>query len=264
MVGVYELYQDLGPARAVRPLVWGATHGGFALLLVALLGVVQAAAVLIRRQQQTLSHHAFHDGLTDLPNRALFLDRVGHALARRAQDPIAVLYLNVDGLKLVNDSLGHVAGDRVLLAVAERLAACVDPGDTVARLGNDEFSILLEDVRDAAAAAACATNILDVLRTPVVVDGRELFPTASIGIAVSTAETGSAEGFLREADTAMSRAKARGKDGYEVFNASMVTSLRDPAPRPTSRRSCAPRYRFRRPQTSCELPKLDPDRVAPR
>ena len=101
-------------ARAVRPLVWGATLGGFALLLVALLGVVQAAAVLIRRQQQTLSHHAFHDGLTDLPNRALFLDRVGHALARRTHSHIAVLYLNVDGLKLVNDSLGHAAGDRVL------------------------------------------------------------------------------------------------------------------------------------------------------
>ena len=219
VVGVYEMYQDLGPARAVRPLVWGATLGGFALLFVALLGVVQAAAVLIRRQQQTLSHHAFHDGLTDLPNRALFLDRVGHALARRAHNPVAVLFLNVDGLKLVNDSLGHVAGDRVLLAVAKRLVACVAPGDTVARLGNDEFSILLEDVRDAAAAAVCAKNILDALRAPMVVADRELFPTASIGIALSTAETGSPEGLLREADTAMSRTK----DGFEVFNASMAS-----------------------------------------
>ncbi len=223
VVGVYEMYQDLGPARAVRPLVWGATLGGFALLFVALLGVVQAAAVLIRRQQQTLSHHAFHDGLTDLPNRALFLDRVGHALARRAHNPVAILFLNVDGLKLVNDSLGHVAGDRVLLAVAKRLVACVAPGDTVARLGNDEFSILLEDVRDAAAAAVCAKNILDALRAPMVVADRELFPTASIGIALSTAETGSPEGLLREADTAMSRTKVRGKDGFEVFNASMAS-----------------------------------------
>ena len=223
VVGVYETYQDLGPARAVRPLVWGATLGGFALLFVALLGVVQAAAVLIRRQQQTLSHHAFHDGLTDLPNRALFLDRVGHALARRAHNPVAVLFLNVDGLKLVNDSLGHVAGDRVLLAVAKRLVACVGPGDTVARLGNDEFSILLEDARDAAAAAGCAKNILDALRAPLVVADSELFPTASIGIALSTAETVSPEGLLREADTAMSRAKVRGKDGFEVFNASMAS-----------------------------------------
>ena len=163
--------------------MWGAILSGFALLFVALLGVVQTAAVLIRRQQQTLAHHAFHDGLTDLPNRALFLDRVGHALARRAQNPVAVLFLGLDDLKLVNDSLGHAAGDRLVVAVAERLAGCLAAGDTLARLGGAEFSVLLEDVQDAASAPACAEKILASLRAALTVDGRDVFPTASIGIA---------------------------------------------------------------------------------
>ena len=222
IAGAYELYQDLRPVHAVRPVVWGAILGGFALLFIALLGVVQTAAVLIRRQQQTLTHHAFHDALTDLPNRELFLDRVGHALARRAQNPVAVLFLGVDDLKLVNDSLGHAAGDRLVVAVAERLHGCLMPGDTVARLGGAEFSILLEDVRDAAAAAVCAEKILASLRAPLVVDGRDLFPTASIGIALSTPEGGSHEALLGDAETAMARANARGKDRYEVFNGSMA------------------------------------------
>jgi diguanylate cyclase (GGDEF)-like protein len=222
VLGVYEIYQDLAPVRAVRPMVWGAVLSGFALLLVALFGVVRTAAVLIRRQQQTLTHHAFHDVLTNLPNRALLLDRLGHALARRGPDPVAVLFLDLDGLKLVNDSLGHAAGDRLLEAIAGRLTGCVSPGDTVARLGADEFSILLEDVRDAAAAAMCAEGILTALRAPLTVGGRELFPTASIGIALSTAEHTSAEALLRNAETAMVRAKQRGKDGYEVFNAGMA------------------------------------------
>jgi diguanylate cyclase (GGDEF)-like protein len=222
VLGVYEIYQDLAPVRAVRPMVWGAVLSGFALLLVALFGVVRTAAVRIRRQQQTLAHHAFHDVLTDLPNRALLLDRLGHALARRGPDPVAVLFLDLDGLKLVNDSLGHAAGDGLLKAVAGRLTGCVSPADTVARLGADEFSILLEDVRDAAAAAMCAEGILAALRAPLTVGGRELFPTASIGIALSAAEHTSAEALLRNADTAMVRAKQRGKDGYAVFSAGMA------------------------------------------
>ena len=229
IAGAYEIYQDLGPVHAVRPVVWGAILSGFALLLVALLGVVQTAALLIRRQQQTLTHHAFHDALTDLPNRELFLDRVGHALARRAQNPVAVLFLAVDDLKLVNDSLGHAAGDRLVVAVAERLHGCLTPGDTVARLGGAEFSILLEDVRDAAAAAVCAEKILASLRAPLAVDGRDLFPTASIGIAVSTPEGGSAEALLGDAETAMTRASARGKDRYEVFNGSMAGRAAEPS-----------------------------------
>ena len=222
VAGAYELYQDLAPVHAVRPVVWGAILAGFALLFVALLGVVQAGAVLIRRQGQTLAHHAFHDALTDLPNRALFLDRVGHALARRAQNPVAVLFLGLDDLKLVNDSLGHAAGDRLVVAVAERLAGCLAAGDTLARLGGAEFSVLLEDVQDAAAAVVCAEKILASLRAPIAVDGRDVFPTASVGIALTTPEGGSPEALLSDAETAMSRANARGKDRYEVFNGSMA------------------------------------------
>ncbi|HLZ26189.1 MAG TPA: EAL domain-containing protein [Chloroflexota bacterium] len=220
--GVYEIYQDLAPVHAVRPVVWGAILSGFALLFAALLFVVQTAAVLIRRQQQTLTHHAFHDALTDLPNRELFLDRLGHALARRAQNPVAVLFLGVDDLKLVNDSLGHAAGDRLVVAVAQRLHGCLLPGDTVARLGGAEFSVLLEDVRDAAAAAVCAEKILASLRAPLVVDERDVFPTASIGIALSTPDARSHETLLGDAETAMARASARGKDRYEVFDGSMA------------------------------------------
>jgi diguanylate cyclase (GGDEF)-like protein len=223
VMGAYEIYQDLEPVHALRPLVWGAVMSGVVLLFAALLGVVHTAAVLIRRQQQSLTHHAFHDALTNLPNRTLFVDRVRHALARRAQNRIAVLLLHVDGVKLVNNSLGHVVGDRMLLGLVERLVGCVGAVDTVARLGNRKFSILLEDVDDAAAATSCATNVLAALRVPVAVDGRELFAGASIGIAVSTAETGSAEALLRDADTALSSASLRGKDVLEVFNASMST-----------------------------------------
>jgi diguanylate cyclase (GGDEF)-like protein len=222
IAGAYEIYQDMAPVHAVRPVVWGAILSGFALLFVALLGVVQAAAVLIRRQQLTLTHHSLHDALTDLPNRALFLDRVGHALARRAQHPLAVLFVTMDDLKLVNDSLGHAAGDRLVVAVAARFAGCLAPGDTIGRLGGAEFSVLLEDVRDAAAAALGAEKILASLRAPLAVDGQDVFPTASIGIALSTPEGGSPEALLADAETAMARASARGKDRYEVFNYSMT------------------------------------------
>jgi diguanylate cyclase (GGDEF)-like protein len=222
VVGAYEVYQDLGPVRAVRPLVWGSVLGGFALLLVALLGVVQAAAVLIRRQQQTLSHHAFHDRLTDLPNHALFMERIDRALARQAQNPVAIVLVYVDGLKLVNDSLGHLAGNGLILAVAQRLDACFGTGASVARLSTRRFGILIEDAQSDA-AVACARSVLDALRAPLAVDGRELFATASLGLAMSTIETGSAEDLLRDADTALSRARVRGKDGYEVFDASMAS-----------------------------------------
>ncbi|HEV7662291.1 MAG TPA: EAL domain-containing protein, partial [Chloroflexota bacterium] len=221
VVGAYEIYQDLGPALAVRPVVWGGVLGGFALLLVALLGVVQTAAVLIRRQQQTLAHHAFHDVLTSLPNRALFLDRVSQALRRKKQQP-AVLIVDIDGLKLVNDSLGHDVGDQLLLAVAGRLRDCLAPGDTAARLGSDEFGILLEDVPDVTAAIASAKSMLAALRVPVAIDGQELLPTVTIGIALSAAETPSAETLVLEADQALARAKRRSKDCFEVFNNTMA------------------------------------------
>jgi diguanylate cyclase (GGDEF)-like protein len=244
-VGAYEIYQDLAPVHAIRPLVWGGVLGGFLVLFIALLAVVRTAAVLIRRQQQTLVHHAFHDGLTDLPNRGLLLDRLGHALARRRPNPVAVLFLDVDGLKLVNNSLGHAAGDLLLTTVADRLAGCVAHGDTVARLGGSEFSILLEDVRDTAAAMVCAEQVLHALCAPIAVEGRELFPTGCIGIALSTAEAISADALLHDAETAMARAKARGKDNYEVFNGSMASHAAERLALETDLRRALERGEFR-------------------
>ena len=220
LVGAYELYQELAPVHAVRPVVWTAVLGGFMLLFGALLAVVRAGAILIRRQQERLAYQAFHDALTGLPNRALFLQRLGRALAR---GPVAVLFVDLDGVKLVNDSLGHAAGDQLLVETARRLADCCEPTDTPARMGGDEFAILLERVREPAAAVARAEQLLAALRTPLVLDGRELFPTASIGIALGSSDGASADALLREADAAMYRAKTRGRDGFAVFDPSMAS-----------------------------------------
>lgn len=221
VVGAYEIYQDLRSVEAIGPLVWGAEAVGFAVLLLVLSAIVQTGAVLIRRQRQTLLHQAFHDPLTNLPNRRLFLDRVAQAVARN-QEPVAVLLLDLDNVKLVNDSLGHDVGDRLLVAVAERLSHGLHMSDTVARLGGDEFGILLGTVDGAAAAVQRAEHILDSLRSPILLNGRELFPTVSIGITLSTLESCRPELLLREADTAMYRAKAAGKNGCEVFDESMA------------------------------------------
>src|SRR5207253_6815764 len=135
---------------------------------------VKTGAVLIRRQRQTLLHQAFHDPLTDLPNRTLFLERVTHALALD-QRPIAVLFLDLDNLKLVNDSLGHAVGDRLLVAVAERCTESVGVGDTVARLGGDESGILLDQAEGAPGAVQCAKQLLESLRRPISLSWLQLF-----------------------------------------------------------------------------------------
>ncbi len=177
--------------------------------------------------EEQLSHQAFHDALTHLPNRALFMERLGHALARsrRQGSLVAVLFLDLDNFKIVNDSLGHEAGDSLLLTVAERLAACVRPGDTVARLGGDEFTILLEDLDDEAQAGGLAERIAAALSEPLRVSGREVFTTASLGIACESGATLGAgrtpDDLVRDADTAMYRAKTEGKSRSVVFNAGM-------------------------------------------
>jgi diguanylate cyclase (GGDEF)-like protein len=177
------------------------------------------------RAEEALEHQSLHDALTGLPNRALFVDRLDHAFGRadRETSLVAVLFLDLDNFRLINDSLDHEAGDLLLMSVGQRLLECVAPTDTVARLGGDEFSILLEDVPDAGAALACAKRIQEHLRWPLVLNGHELFPTASIGIAVSGPESRSPKGLLRDADAAMCRAKTRGKDAYEMFDLSMAT-----------------------------------------
>lgn len=173
--------------------------------------------------EEQLQHQAFHDPLTDLPNRALFMDRLGHALTRadRLETKVAVLFTDLDNFKVVNDSLGHKAGDQLLVAVADRLKTCLRPEDTVARLGGDEFTILLEGVASVGNAAEVAERIAEELQPPFVLDGQEVFATTSTGIAVSSAAQGQPTDLLRHADLAMYRAKSNGKACYKVFEPSM-------------------------------------------
>jgi diguanylate cyclase (GGDEF)-like protein/PAS domain S-box-containing protein len=175
--------------------------------------------------EERLRHQAFHDPLTNLPNRALFMDRLEHALARmeRRDIPAAVLFLDLDNFKVVNDSLGHEAGDKLLVAVAERLRGTLRADDTAARLGGDEFTILLEDVTDASDAVRIADQITEALRRPFVLEGRDIFVTTSIGIALATSARERPTDLLRNADTAMYRAKDYGKATYEVFDEDMNT-----------------------------------------
>jgi len=174
--------------------------------------------------QEKLLHDAFHDTLTGLPNRALFIERLGYVLNRANQDNddlFAVLFLDLDRFKVVNDSLGHLLGDQLLIALAHRLAACVRPGDTVARLGGDEFTILLEGIQGISDATAIADRIQQELALPFNLSGHEVFITTSIGIALSTIGYHRPEDLLRDADTVMYRAKALGKARHEVFDKAM-------------------------------------------
>jgi diguanylate cyclase (GGDEF)-like protein/PAS domain S-box-containing protein len=169
-----------------------------------------------------LEHQAFHDALTGLPNRRLFMDRLAHALARtgRRDERVAVLFMDLDNFKVVNDSLGHDAGDLLLASVAGRLKRCLRPEDTLARFGGDEFVVLLEDVADPEEAVQVAERIIGDLGSPFPVEGRELFVRASVGIACGEASTKSADDLLRDADTAMYQAKAEG-GVHSAFNPAM-------------------------------------------
>jgi diguanylate cyclase (GGDEF)-like protein len=191
-----------------------------------LLSLAEHASLALNhaRAVEEAVHEALHDSLTGLPNRSLFLDRMRHALARaeRGSEPVAVLFCDLDGFKTVNDSLGHRTGDRLLVSVAERLTECLRPADTIARLGGDEFAVLLEELREPGDAARAAQRLLDALKSPFELRGREFFISASIGIA---AGAGDAETLLRDADLAMYRAKGRGKGRYAVYEPSMHTAI---------------------------------------
>jgi len=170
--------------------------------------------------EEALRHDAYHDPLTGLPNRAYLTDLLRRALARSSRNPdhgFAVLFLDCDRFKLINDSLGHAAGDQLLRDVAERLTGAVRPSDVVGRLGGDEFTILLEDVADASDAVRAAERVQSVLAEPFTVAGRELFTSVSVGIAVGRPEYGWPDEVLRDADLAMYQAKARGRARYELF-----------------------------------------------
>ncbi len=184
------------------------------------------------RAEHALRHRALHDTLTELPNRTLFMDRLDHALARAACHPaarFAVLYLDLDRFKQINDSLGHLRGDQLLVAAAQRLRAALPPHCTVARLGGDEFAILVEDIAAVPDAAAVAARVHAALDAPFPLGGQEFFLTTSIGIAMGAAYH-EPDDLLRDADTAMYRAKAAGKARHVIFDPAMhehaVTRLR--------------------------------------
>ena len=173
-----------------------------------------------RAAQQALVHQTLHDGLTNLPNRALFLDRIGHAFDRalRRETNVAVLFLDIDHFKAINDSHGHATGDALLREVADRLRATVRPEDTVARLGGDEFVICCEEIEDTAAALAMADRVRDAFTAPFHPGGHDLKIGTSIGIAIAGPTTESPEAVLRDADAAMYVAKARGRDRTVLYD----------------------------------------------
>lgn len=173
----------------------------------------------IKDSESELKHLAHHDPLTDLPNRLLFSDRAEQALAsaQTHKRGCALLMLDLDHFKLINDSLGHNVGDRLLKAVATRLQALFGPGITLARLGGDEFAVLAESCPQPAQAAALAQRILDALKEPLLMDGNQLFINASIGISLFPSDALSAEQLLRNADSALFKAKSSGRNGYALY-----------------------------------------------
>jgi diguanylate cyclase (GGDEF)-like protein/PAS domain S-box-containing protein len=187
------------------------------------LGYIGSCVDITDRKQieERLLHHALHDPLTDLPNRTLFLDRLDMAMRRTARNEnlrFAVLFIDLDRFKLINDSLGHMLGDELLKAIADRLRKSLRPFDTVARLGGDEFALLLDGLEEEAQASRIALRIQQALEHPFDIVGQEVFSSASIGIALSAASYSRPEDLLQDADTAMYRAKSGGRSRHAVFD----------------------------------------------
>lgn len=226
LVALYELQRDAS-ARGVKQArsdfsqakiwVYGLSAAVFAL------GCLIAFVVIHRTNAAARDRNylATHDALTGLPNRLLLTDRLFHALARarRRSSLVAVLFLDLDRFKLVNDTLGHHVGDELLKHVADRLAGCVREGDTVARLGGDEFVIVLDDVPTKQAAAATASKVLDVLGQPFDLGGPEFFASASIGVSIFPQDGGNARTLLKNADAAMYQAKESGRNTIQYYQA---------------------------------------------
>jgi len=176
-----------------------------------------------RRAEEQIEYQAYHDGLTGLPNRRLFRDRLTIALAhaKRQETPLVLMFLDLDRFKIVNDTLGHSLGDELLGIVAERLESVLREGDTIARMGGDEFTVLLTDLNDARDAARIAQKLLQTVARPLRVEGHELYVTTSIGIAVFPNDGDTAELLLKNADSAMYRAKEAGRNSYRLCTPAM-------------------------------------------
>ncbi|WPN57779.1 phosphodiesterase DibA [Pseudomonas sp. P9_31] len=179
----------------------------------------------IKNSEHELTHLAHHDPLTDLPNRLLFTDRAEQAVAsaQAHKRGCALLMIDLDHFKLINDSLGHNVGDQLLKAVAQRLQGTFDPGITLARLSGDEFAVLAEDCPQPGPAAALAQRVIDGLKEPFQIDGHPLFINASIGIGLFPSDALSAEQLLRNADSALFKAKSAGRDGYALYTEELTT-----------------------------------------
>jgi diguanylate cyclase (GGDEF)-like protein/PAS domain S-box-containing protein len=174
--------------------------------------------------EQQLLHNAFHDVLTGLPNRALFMDRLKRSLNRTKYRPdylFAALFLDLDRFKVINDSLGHQVGDELLIAIARRLEKCMRPGDMIARLGGDEFAVIIDNLKFPEDALQAAERLHQEMSIPYLLSGREVYASASIGVALSQAHHETAQDFLRAADTAMYHAKSRGRGCVELFDTEM-------------------------------------------
>jgi diguanylate cyclase (GGDEF)-like protein len=187
---------------------------------------LESIRVELQQSKEHFRHAAFHDALTGLPNRALLTTHLKLAIGRAKRQEghyFAVLFFDLDRFKNINDSLGHGAGDQLLIAIARRVEDCLRPTDTVARLGGDEYAILLDGLEDFGVAVEIAERLQNELGQPFNLDGQEVYITASIGIALSTSQYEHPEGILRDADTAMYRAKEKGKARYELFDTGMHT-----------------------------------------
>ena len=214
--GVLDLYRaeprrlDAGELAAARTLAQVATS----------YLVVTADRDAARQAQQELAYRAMHDPLTDLPVRWVFLEQLTHAIARLARHPgqVGVLFADLDGLKYVNDTYGHDAGDRLLQTCVERIRAAIRPSDVLARVGGDEFVVLLEDLSTPDAAAAVARRVLAELGKPYRPDGQVLQPSASLGLALTSSSSMSPAALVAHADSAMYRAKRAGRGRYEAFD----------------------------------------------
>ncbi len=224
--GIFEIYLPYAPlAAAIHSdllRMYLTIFGGLAVLYLVLYRIVSLTSKAIRRQAEEKEHQALHDGLTGLANRTLFADRVAHALARggRTQETVAVLFIDLDDFKNINDSLGHGAGDAVLGTIAERLERILRAHDTVARLGGDEFGVLIDPVGSHDDVVGLTARVQHEMRKPITLHDRTVRVSSSVGIAFGD-EVESAEELLRNADLAMYQAKREGRDRHAFFAAEM-------------------------------------------